>query len=584
MTASSGCGWTAVSNVSWITITSGSSGSGNGTVGYSVAANSSTSPRQGTLIIAGRTFTVSQAGIIELTLDAPAVTGNISLAGDNDWYRFTIITAGPYIIDTQAGTLSDNYMYLYGPNDRNAFLEDDDDDGDGNAAQIVRALTLGTYYVRIRAYRDDGTGTYTIRIVLPPTLVGYDLSPRVAAPGETITFSYTINNPGSSAHQVGLGASIRGPAGTLSDPTNNRVFSVSPGQSTQSRPFRIPSSATPGTYEVAWALWSGTPGSSISYGSQTRAGALLLQSLTAPRSVRAEPVSPTKVWVTWTDDASGEIGYVVQSRPPLFLGLFGPGEDDDWQTLATLPSNSRYYEVVPVGEPYQYRICVRGGQADKCSDTVIADPALHKPKVLVVVGDKVPDYMVSEATSLVSSLSLPTFRTRDRRGRDAELVRASQMISAPGAPSTTFSGVQKLYGAWNHHIVALGNAEDNAFVASQLGLFALEDSDGTFVGLGEAAFILRTRPDSTHAIVFLIADSRLAAVNVVDTFQTLISHTEIGVVSDADDVFSIEDSLFARRLEAIASLENNFWVSLVAGLYLDSHACKSASRYAKAQN
>ncbi|HEX8492025.1 MAG TPA: M36 family metallopeptidase [Pyrinomonadaceae bacterium] len=62
VTAGAGCSWTAVSNATFITITGGSSGSGNGTVTYSVAANGSTSQRTGTLTIAGRTFTVTQAG------------------------------------------------------------------------------------------------------------------------------------------------------------------------------------------------------------------------------------------------------------------------------------------------------------------------------------------------------------------------------------------------------------------------------------------------------------------------------------------------------------------------------------------
>ena len=62
VTAGSGCAWTATSNSSFLTITSGSSGSGNGTVGFSVAANSSTALRTGTLTIAGQTFTVTQAG------------------------------------------------------------------------------------------------------------------------------------------------------------------------------------------------------------------------------------------------------------------------------------------------------------------------------------------------------------------------------------------------------------------------------------------------------------------------------------------------------------------------------------------
>ncbi len=62
MTAPDDCPWTAQSNAAWVTITSGSSGSGNGTVGYTVAANSSSAPRSGTLTIAGETFTVMQDG------------------------------------------------------------------------------------------------------------------------------------------------------------------------------------------------------------------------------------------------------------------------------------------------------------------------------------------------------------------------------------------------------------------------------------------------------------------------------------------------------------------------------------------
>lgn len=62
VTAGTGCSWTAVSNATFITITSGSSGSGNGTVNYSVASNSGSSSRNGTMTIAGHTFTVTQSG------------------------------------------------------------------------------------------------------------------------------------------------------------------------------------------------------------------------------------------------------------------------------------------------------------------------------------------------------------------------------------------------------------------------------------------------------------------------------------------------------------------------------------------
>jgi len=60
ITSGTNCSWTAASNAAWISITSGASGSGNGSVGYSVSANAGEA-RTGTLTIAGQTFTVSQA-------------------------------------------------------------------------------------------------------------------------------------------------------------------------------------------------------------------------------------------------------------------------------------------------------------------------------------------------------------------------------------------------------------------------------------------------------------------------------------------------------------------------------------------
>jgi glucose/arabinose dehydrogenase len=63
VTAGDGCQWTAVSQApSWITITGGASGSGNGTVTYSVAPyTGKPKKRNGTMTIAGMNFAVNQA-------------------------------------------------------------------------------------------------------------------------------------------------------------------------------------------------------------------------------------------------------------------------------------------------------------------------------------------------------------------------------------------------------------------------------------------------------------------------------------------------------------------------------------------
>ncbi|HET8677176.1 MAG TPA: BACON domain-containing protein [Blastocatellia bacterium] len=62
VTVSSNCAWQAVSDVNWITITSNCCGMGNGSVTYSVAANTSGGGRRGTITVAGRVFTVKQKG------------------------------------------------------------------------------------------------------------------------------------------------------------------------------------------------------------------------------------------------------------------------------------------------------------------------------------------------------------------------------------------------------------------------------------------------------------------------------------------------------------------------------------------
>ena len=63
VTTTAGCAWTAVSGAPWLTVTSGASGTGNGSVGLSIAANTGAA-RSGTVTIAGQTFTVNQAAFV----------------------------------------------------------------------------------------------------------------------------------------------------------------------------------------------------------------------------------------------------------------------------------------------------------------------------------------------------------------------------------------------------------------------------------------------------------------------------------------------------------------------------------------
>ena len=67
--ATSGCSWTASESESWITITSGASGTGNRTVYYSVAANPG-ARRVGNISVGGRSYTITQsAPLVPLDFD-----------------------------------------------------------------------------------------------------------------------------------------------------------------------------------------------------------------------------------------------------------------------------------------------------------------------------------------------------------------------------------------------------------------------------------------------------------------------------------------------------------------------------------
>jgi hypothetical protein len=55
------CTWTATANASWLSVTKGTSGTGNGTVTFEAADNPG-SDRTGTLTIGGQTFTATESG------------------------------------------------------------------------------------------------------------------------------------------------------------------------------------------------------------------------------------------------------------------------------------------------------------------------------------------------------------------------------------------------------------------------------------------------------------------------------------------------------------------------------------------
>jgi hypothetical protein len=62
VTTSADCGWTAVSLQSWIVISAGGSGIGNGSIQFTVTANNNTGVREGIIEAAGQLITFTQQG------------------------------------------------------------------------------------------------------------------------------------------------------------------------------------------------------------------------------------------------------------------------------------------------------------------------------------------------------------------------------------------------------------------------------------------------------------------------------------------------------------------------------------------
>ena len=72
-----------MSNQDWISISSASTGKGNGTVNYTVAAYTGAAPRTGTLTIAGKTLTITQSGTGPLITAVATLGKHLIITGDN---------------------------------------------------------------------------------------------------------------------------------------------------------------------------------------------------------------------------------------------------------------------------------------------------------------------------------------------------------------------------------------------------------------------------------------------------------------------------------------------------------------------
>ncbi|HSL22872.1 MAG TPA: BACON domain-containing protein [Vicinamibacterales bacterium] len=227
-----GCPWSASSNVSWIVITSGQTGTGPGTVAFSLNASSGPA-RSGTLTVAGHTFTVNQASGCSYALapasqDVGAEAGTGSFAVNTaagcawtatsgaSWIRITSGGSG-----NGAGTVSFSFEFnpMGIPARSGAISVNNQTFTLNQAAGVPCVFTLVPTSQNFS--NAGGTGSFAVDTVLTCPWTAYSNDSWITitghpsgAGGGTVSFTVAANPPGSPA-RVGT-ISVRGPIFTIS--------------------------------------------------------------------------------------------------------------------------------------------------------------------------------------------------------------------------------------------------------------------------------------------------------------------------------------------------------------------------------
>ena len=182
VSAGSGCTWTAIPSANWITISSGASGSGSGSVAYTVAANTGVA-RSASIAVAGQTFSITQAAV---TANAPLSFATTSLPPAVVGVSYSALVAAT------GGQSPYTYLLASGPSGLAL----------NNLTGVLSGTlsTLGTYSVTITVTDVRGASisqTFSLSVVASsggasPTILA-NAPPRKAA-GEA--FSWTFQATG----------------------------------------------------------------------------------------------------------------------------------------------------------------------------------------------------------------------------------------------------------------------------------------------------------------------------------------------------------------------------------------------------
>jgi uncharacterized protein (TIGR03437 family) len=227
---SSSTTWNAASNAAWITVVSGAAGSGNGTITYSIAPNSSATSRTGAITIGGYTFSVSQTGtgqpgqpqitaVLNVDYSATIAAGSwIVIEGSNlatatgDWSNAVVNGALPTTLNNVSVSVDGKPAYLYyvSPTQINAQTPDDSTIGPVSVVVTSNAVASAALTVPMNLVSPAlflWPQSYVVATHLDYSLAAANglfagLATQPAQPGETIILWGTGLGPGGQAGSV----------------------------------------------------------------------------------------------------------------------------------------------------------------------------------------------------------------------------------------------------------------------------------------------------------------------------------------------------------------------------------------------
>ena len=262
--------WTASSNSAWLTITSGASTTGSGTVTYSVAANTSANSRTGTLTVGGQSFTVTQSGITptytlaNATGTAPATAGSSTLGltvtpSDATWIATS--NAAWLTVSPSSGTGSATLTYSYTAATTVASRTGTVTAG-GQTFTLIQSGLTGNVTLTPASDTIAALGTTGKTVTVTANAPDFAWTATSNAAWLTITSGASITGSGTVTYNVAANTSANSRTGTLT--IGGQTFSVAQVKEQQAllavnagantvNLFELPSESTTATVSVGWA-------------------------------------------------------------------------------------------------------------------------------------------------------------------------------------------------------------------------------------------------------------------------------------------------------------------------------------------